>query len=202
MSSLQNCLIPRLSYWSFSASTSASLAACTVLFSDNSSFSKKASRFSSYYQSTPMAFWQVCLGFARFLHKRSARVQESKDIGTRCNRTEVLRVSFPLKMNRSLLSKDLPTSAKLSVSVFSVSPVIPRLFDVRRCRLFGCQLANFSYHFSFAFTLPPIFIRTIIQDPLGFLITRDIILTIFPNFCITFIFAIWLLAAVPRNGVP
>lgn len=93
-----------------------------------------------------MAFWQVCLGFARFLHKRSARVQESQDIGTRCNRTEVSRVSFPLKMNRSLLSKDLPTSAKLSVSVLSVSPVIPRLFDVIASLVANWQIFLIIFH--------------------------------------------------------
>lgn len=141
-----------------------------------------------------MAFWQVCPGFARFLRKRSTRVQVSEDIGTRCNRMEVPRVSFAwptwilLKMIRSLLSKDLPIASELSVSVLSVPPAIPRLFDACRYRLFkillryrcsirrrniyrhfACQLANFPYHFSFAFALLPIFIRTILRGRSGFL---------------------------------
>lgn len=112
----------------------------------NLSLSKKASQYSSYYRRILMASRQVCPGFARFLHRRPARVQELEDIGTRCNRMEVSRVSFawPIwilsKMIRSLLSKDLPTASELLASVLGVPPVIPRLFDVRRYRLFETLL--------------------------------------------------------------
>lgn len=114
-----------------------------------------------------MAFWRVCSGFARFLREGSTRVD--------CHRMEVPRVSFAwpiwilLKTIRSLLSKDLPTACQLLVSVLSVPPAIPRLFDACRYRLFACQLANFSYHFLFAFALLPIFIRTILRDRSAFL---------------------------------
>lgn len=83
-----------------------------------------------------MAFWRVCPGFVRFLRERSTRVRVSEDIGTRCHRMEVPRVSFAwpiwilLKMIRSLLSKDLPTASELLVSVLGVPPAIPRLFHV------------------------------------------------------------------------
>jgi hypothetical protein len=99
-------------------------------------------------------------------------------------------------MIRSLPSKDPPIAFELLVSVLSVLSVPPvsprryRLFKILlryRCsiwfernihRLFGCQLANFSYHFWFAFALMPISISTILQHRFVFLS-----LLVYPRLC-------------------
>lgn len=171
-----------------------------------------------------MTFWRVCPGFARFLRERSTRVQVSEDTN-RMEVPRVSfawPIWIPLKMIRSLLLKDLPTASELLVSVLGVPPAIPRLFDavcvviasLKSCvwrrniyRLFGRQLANYSCHFLFAFALMPIFIGTILRDRSGFLSLLvyprlwDIVVHplpfLFAIFCVAFIFAIWLLAAVP-----